>query len=239
MKRHLGSFREEQKLQQLDAFLHAHLYLIPEAQRTLKVAIPIARAVDMARRTLSTKLDGILGFALWEQVKEGILRYCDKPPATLHGGHPTKEDMELFGPAIGYRMIDPNGRDLVTDLENIFESFKAIHYGTDHQKRIDMMTVTERRAVAQTVSKGFAKCRNIFSTIEDLRQFTSARSISSLNSWSQKNGPYFRLHIRLEYRELYIGRDADNLKRFVFQEEYFRALTPLPSFGKLELRRIA
>ena len=140
---------------------------------------------------------------------------------------------------MGCQLIDPKGRELATELEKISDSFKPIHYGSDHQRRIDIMMIGERRAAAQTLAKGLTKSRNIFKTIEELRQFTSAQSISSLNSWSQKNGSYCRLHIKISDRQLYIGPDVDNLKRFMLQDEYFRALAPLPNFGKLQTRRVA
>jgi hypothetical protein len=129
----LREFREEQEQQRLDAYLQSHLSLVPDAQHALKTAIPIARAVDNARKTLSTHISDGLDFVLWDQVQEGMLRYCDAAPETLEGGRPTKDDMKLYGPAAGYRMLDPKARPLAPELEKIYESFKPIHYGSDHQ----------------------------------------------------------------------------------------------------------
>jgi hypothetical protein len=238
-KEALRELREEQEQQRLDAYLQSHLSLVPEAQRALKVAIPIARAVDNARKTLSTHISDGLDFVLWDQVKDSVLRYCDAPPETLKGGRPTKDDMKLYGPAAGHRMLDAKARPLAPELEKTYESFKPIHYGSDHQKRIDSMPLTERRAAAQRLFKGLETSRKVFAAIEDLRKFTLPQSISTMNSWSETNAPYFKFHIKLSGRELYFGPDAGNLMRFMLQEEYFGRLVPLPTFAKLQMRRVA
>jgi hypothetical protein len=195
--------------------------------------------VDNARKTLSAHISDDLDFVLWSQVKEGMLRYCDAPPETLEGGRPKKDDMKLYGLAAGHRMLDAKARPLAAELEKIYESFKPIHYGSDHQKRIDSMPLTERRAAAQLLFKGLETSRKIFAGIEELREFTLPRSISTMNSWSEMNGPYFKFHIKLSGRELYFGAETTKLKRFMLQEAYFAELLPLPNFAKLQIRRAA
>jgi hypothetical protein len=83
----------------------------------------------------------------------------------------------------GHIMLNPAAPPLAPKLEKELTKLRSIDFGENFRARLDEMNDDQRRRAANSLAKPIATAKETFSEAEECRQFLSAVSITTLNSW--------------------------------------------------------
>jgi hypothetical protein len=218
------------------AYLFANLSVVPELVEVIERAIPLATALDELRYQVRTLFDEHFRVKMWDHVRDGELRvrrFMTKPVTDSNGIEQEREVevMETFGRIRGFAMLKPHAKRCGIRLSHSLAALKSIDFGTDYHARIEDMTAEDRRKAALLFGRALRDAKVIFEEIEDVREFTSALTIATLNGWGRADGSPLRFQVSFEGTSFYLGRDRDQFRRIAVAPEYERVLQPLPQLG--------
>lgn len=217
----------------------ANLGVVPEAVRVIERAIPTVRDIDTARRILSTRLTGIIGFNIWNDIRaDGVLKThvqrtenFVRPDGTQ--GSRSVPDLQRYGALGGYVMLNPDAAPLAPKLERELAKLRLIDFGENFAARLEAMDNVERHRAANSLAKPIAAAKDIFVEADECRRFISAESIATLNGWGRHEQSPTSAYFELVPGALMIGRTSDKTQIMKLGGAFNSVLGELPRIGNI------
>ena len=213
-----------------NAYLLGNLDKVPDLMRVIEQAAPVGHAVDDFRNRACSVFGEVLKFDLWEHIKTGELRVTSTIPGQ---GEDEREVtiIETYGKIIGQDFLKRRGPKLGLKLDNAVLALRQINFGTDYEQRVAAMSDPDRRQAARLLGKAIKAADEGFAAIHDLRQFTSAVTIATLNGWARRAQWPIHMHIAFDGGSLFIGRTKDQHRRIEAPPGYSSVLPALPQLS--------
>jgi hypothetical protein len=222
---------EKRKLDML--YLISQLDKIPLLVTITEYNLEIIRSVDAFRAELAKLLDKVYPDDVWKHVRSGSLYLTSQHTgsAVSRDGREGEERsltlQRVYGPLAGYEMLSPKRRRLAEDLENDLIALKVIA-----DKPLDTMTDADRAQAVKLFTQAYRHSKATYGDVDELRQFTSAADIGTLNGWSKQEGSPMKMYVAFDGVTFSIGRNPLAMVHMKVRPAYNRELKQLPSISE-------
>ena len=233
------TFRREERDRRNREFLLANLGVVPHAVRVIERAIPTIRDVDDARRVLSTRLAGIIGFNIWNDIRaDGMLKLHSQ--RTEYFVRPDGKEasrvvpvLEPYGALAGHTMLNPSAAPLAPRLEKELAKLRLVDFGENFNARLETMDDNQRHRAANSLAKPIAAAKDIFAETDDCRRFISPESIATVNGWGRHEQSPANIYLKLEQGALLIGRTEIKTQSMPLGGAFHNVFGELPIIGNI------
>jgi hypothetical protein len=219
------------------AYLLDHLGKVPELISVVEQAEPVGHAVDEFRNKACTVFKEVLHLDLWDHIRTGELRITSTRTQIVQIPGQGVDEREVqvtetYGRITGQDFLKVRSPKLGLKLRNVLIGLGAINYGPNFKEVVAEMSDEHRREAARILGKAVQAADAVFSSIHDLRQFTSPATLATLNGWARRKGCIVQMHVTFDGSNLHIGRDEDSWRRIEAPAGYSLVLKRLPSIGQ-------
>lgn len=211
------------------SYLLQNLDKVSDFKAAVERAIPIAHAVDQFRNDTCNTFIKVLRTDLWEHIRTGELRI------TRIAKRMDEDDrnrgaitMETHGRISGQDFLKRRSKKLGIKLDHAALAFSQIDFGLEYKQRIESMSDSERSETARILRNALSAAEEVFAAIDELRQFTRAVTLTTLNGWARAPGRPVRLHVELDKGILYVGLTDHEFHPIKAPDAYFDVLPALP-----------
>jgi len=218
------------------AYLLDNLDKVPDLIAAVERAIPIADAVDKFRNDTCATFAEVLRTELWEHIRTGELRVARNRREFFQSpdqgeGEREVQIIETYGTIAGQNFLNRRSKKLGVKLDHAALALKQINFGSQYKERVPDMSDAERFQTARLLRNGMTTVDEVFAAIHELRQFTSAVTLATLNGWARTEGCPVRMHVEFERGNLYVGLTDHEFRPITAPPAYFDALPPVPSLA--------
>lgn len=225
----LRKYHRDLKRKRDIAYLLGNLDKVPDFVAAIERVAPIAHAIDKFRNDVCSTFAEVLRTDLWDYVRTGELRVTRTLPRPGEGGDVTI--IETYGRIAGQDLLKKRSKKLGIKLDQAACGLRQIDFGVQFSERVREMSDDDRVQTAKLLANGIKTAEDIFAAIDELRQFTSAATLATLNGWARAEGCPVKMHVELNRGKLYVGLTDHEFRPINAPDAYFDVLPTLPKLA--------